>query len=42
MEYAVLIASFIVLYIIASFVNPIARKAIQQVALVKYTKNGES
>lgn len=42
MEYVILIAAFVILYIIGSFVNPIARKAIQQIALVKYTEHGES
>lgn len=42
LEYGVTFVALIVLYVIASFINPISRSVIQQVALIKYKEHGET
>lgn len=42
LEYGITFCAFLVLYIIASLLNPISRSAIQHAALIKYKENGET
>lgn len=42
LEYGVTFVALIVLYVFASFINPISRSVIQQVALIKYKEHGET
>lgn len=42
LEYGVTFVALIVLYVIASFINPISQSVIQQVALIKYKEHGET